>query len=159
MTGTLPSELTLLPYLQSLGLSWNLFTGTIPPEFGQTKHLLQLELHWNHFTGTIASTYYDSSSLNHLNIGGNAISGSLPPDQIKGLSEIKGFFVDENLLDGTIPTEIGQLSLLSKCIRFLLSRNRCSRLLIYSTFVSYSLCSVSTELLHRDLAIRDRQSR
>jgi hypothetical protein len=159
MTGTLPSELTLLPYLQSLAFSWNLFTGTIPPEFGQMKHLLQLELHWNHFTGTLPPAYYDSPTLTQLNIGGNAISGSLPPDQITGLSEIRGFYIDENLLDGPIPTEIGQLSLLSKCIRFLLSRNRCSRLLIYSTFVSYSLCSVSTELLHRDLAIRDRQSR
>ena len=159
MTGTMPTELTLLPFLQSLSLSWNLFTGTIPAEFGQTKHLLQFEVHWNHFTGTIPQTVFDRSSLIHLNIGGNAISGSLAPDQITGLSEIKGFFVDENLLDGTFPTEIGQLSLLSKCIRFLLHCNRCSfhsltRLsLTYSTFVSYSLCSVSKELLHRELAI------
>ena len=122
----MPTELTLLPFLQSLSLSWNLFTGTIPPEFGQMKHLLQLEFHWNHFTGTIPQTNYNSPSLIHLNIGGNAISGSLAPDQIMGLSEIKGFFVDDNLLNGAIPTEIGQLSLLSKCIRFLLYRNHCS---------------------------------
>jgi hypothetical protein len=127
MTGTMPTELTLLPYLQSLSLSWNLFTGTLPLEYGEMKHLLQLEIHWNQFTGTIPRSYYDSPSLTELNIGGNAISGSLPADQITGLSEIKGLFFDENLLEGTIPTELGQLSLMSKCIRFPLSRNRCSR--------------------------------
>lgn len=114
----MPSDLSLLPYLQSLTLSWNSFTGTIPSEFAEMKHLLQLEIHWNQLTGTLPSTYYDSSTLNQLNIGGNAITGSLPPDKITGLSEIKGLFIDENLLNGTLPTEIGQLSLLSKFIRF-----------------------------------------
>jgi hypothetical protein len=127
MTGTMPTELTLLPYLQSLTLSWNLFTGSIPLEFGEMPHLLQLEIHWNQFTGTLPRSYYDSPALTQLNIGGNAISGSLPADQITGLSEMKGFFVDENLFTGVIPTELGQLSLLSKCIRFLLSCNRWSR--------------------------------
>jgi hypothetical protein len=129
MTGTMPTELTLLPYLQSLTLSWNLFTGSIPLEFGEMPHLLQLEIHWNQFTGTLPRSYYDSPALTQLNIGGNAISGSLPADQITGLAEMKGLFMDENLLTGVIPTELGQLSLLSKCIRIrlLLSRNRCSR--------------------------------
>ena len=127
MTGTMPTELTSLPYLQSLDLSWNDFTGTIPQVFGEMKHILMLEFHWNHFTGTIPSSYYDSPTLTQLNFGGNAITGSIPSDKITGLSEIKGFFVDENLLNGTIPTGLGQLSLLSKCIRFLLSRNSCSR--------------------------------
>jgi hypothetical protein len=90
------------------------------------KHLLQLEIHWNQFTGTIPASYYDSPSLIKLNLGGNALSGSLPADQISSLTEIKGFFVDENLLTGTIPTELGQLSLLSKCLRFPLPRDRCS---------------------------------
>ena len=126
MTGTLPTELVLLPYLQSLSLSWNEFTGTIPPEFGEMKHLLDIEFHWNHLTGTIPPIYYDSPTLASFNVGGNAITGSIPADKIAGLSKIKGFFVDENLLNGTIPTELGQLSLLRKYIRFLLSRNNCS---------------------------------
>jgi hypothetical protein len=126
MTGTMPTELTLLPYLQSLTLSFNLFTGSLPLEYGEMKHLLQLAIHWNQFTGTIPRSFYNSPSLIELSIGGNAISGSLPADQITGLSEIKKLFVHDNLLEGTIPTELGQLSLMSKCIRFPLSRNRCS---------------------------------
>jgi Leucine-rich repeat (LRR) protein len=125
MTGTIPTELALLPYLQSLTLSSNLFTGTLPLEYGEMKHLLQLDIHTNQFTGTIPRSYYDSPSLTELNIGGNAISGSLPAVQITGLSEFKKFVVFDNLLEGTIPTELGQLSLMSKCIRFPLSRNRC----------------------------------
>jgi hypothetical protein len=53
MTGTMPTELTLLPYLQSLELSWNLFTGSLPVEYGEMKHLLYFETHENLFTGTI----------------------------------------------------------------------------------------------------------
>jgi Leucine-rich repeat (LRR) protein len=127
MTGTMPTELALLPYLQSLDLSSNLFTGSLPLEYGEMKRLLDLVIHENLLTGTIPRSYYHAPILTTLHVGGNAISGSLPADQMTGLSGIKHFFVDGNLLEGTIPTELGQLSLMSKCIRFPLSRNRCSR--------------------------------
>jgi Leucine-rich repeat (LRR) protein len=162
MTGTIPTELALLPYLQSLTLSSNLFTGSLPVEYGEMKHLLQLDIHTNQFTGTIPRSYYDSPSMTELNIGGNAISGSLPADQITGLSEFNKFVVFDNLLEGTIPTEFGQLSVMSKCIRFpSLSRNRCSRHftnLLFPWAVSYRILYFTTEFLHWDLANRGWQS-
>mmetsp|Transcript_4498 Transcript_4498/g.7538 ORF Transcript_4498/g.7538 Transcript_4498/m.7538 type:complete len:739 (+) Transcript_4498:168-2384(+) len=110
--GTFPSEIALMPYLQSLSFNWNELYGTMPSELASMKHLLNIELHYNFFTGQVPPEWYGAQALQRVNFAGNFLSGSIPTE-IGQLSTMKGFFSFENSIAGTIPTEIGQMKFLS----------------------------------------------
>lgn len=110
--GTFPSEIALMPYLQSLTFNWNELYGTMPSELASMKHLLNIELHYNFFTGQVPAEWYGAQALQRVNFAGNFLSGTIP-SEIGQLSTMKGFFSFENSIAGTIPTEIGQMKFLS----------------------------------------------
>lgn len=110
--GTLPSEIALMPYLQSLTFNWNELYGTMPSELASMKHLLNIELHYNFFTGQVPAEWYAAQALQRVNFAGNFLSGSIPTE-IGQLSTMKGFFSFENSIGGTIPSEIGKMKFLS----------------------------------------------
>ena len=110
--GTLPSEIALIPYLQSVTLNWNEFYGTLPSELASMKHLLNIELHYNFFTGQVPPEWYMAQALQRINYAGNYLSGTIPTE-IGMLSTMKGFFTFENSIGGTLPTEIGRMKFLS----------------------------------------------
>jgi len=110
--GTFPTEIAVMPYLQSITLNWNELVGTLPTELASMKHLLNIELHYNFLTGSVPATWYSSQSIQRLNIGANMLTGTLSTE-IGTLSSMKGFFIFENMINGTIPTEIGDLKFLS----------------------------------------------
>ena len=87
LVGTLPSQLTSLPYLHSLDVSHNAISGTIPTEIGNFQSL----------TG-------------NLNMYDTRISGTLPTE----LSKLQSLQGSLNLfwsrLSGTVPSELSQLS-------------------------------------------------
>lgn len=111
--GTFPTELAMMPYIQSLTFSHNEFYGTIPSELAEMKHLINIEFHYNYFTGNIPHEYYRVYSPQRINFAGNLLTGSIPTD-VGLLTTVKGFFVQENSLTGTIPSEVGNMKFLSK---------------------------------------------
>lgn len=110
--GTMPTEIALMPYLQSLTFNWNELYGTLPSELASMKHLLNIELHYNFFTGQVPPEWYKAQALQRINYAGNYLSGTLPTE-IGLLSTMKGFFSFENSIGGTLPTEAGLMKFLS----------------------------------------------
>jgi hypothetical protein len=113
--GTFPTELALVPYLESITLFMNQFHGTLPSELASARHLLSIELHYNYFTGEIPPEWYTSVNFQRLNVAGNFITGTIPTE-VGSLSALKGLFIQENNFEGEIPTEIGRLSSLGKVV-------------------------------------------
>jgi len=114
LTGTLPTELTVLPFLQRISVAYNLMTGTIPREYANLRHLLDIEFHGNMLTGSIPVEFFEreSQTLVNFNVGDNMITGTL--DSRLGLfTDLKGLHLFENSFEGTFPTEIGNLNYLS----------------------------------------------
>jgi hypothetical protein len=109
---TFPTEVALMPYLQSLTFNYNEFHGTLPSEFAQMKHLLNIELHYNFFTGQVPPEWYTAQALQRINFAGNYLSGTIPTE-IGRLTTMKGFFSFENSIAGTFPTEFGDMKFLS----------------------------------------------
>ena len=96
MTGPLPTEISTLPYLQSIALHLNEFTGTIPEVYATMKQLINIELHFNYLTGTIPDVYWNANALQRLNFGGNVLlTGSISSD-VGNLNQMKGLFFFDN---------------------------------------------------------------
>jgi len=109
---TFPTDITKMPYLQSLAFNLNEFFGTLPSELSQMKHLLNLEFHYNIFTGQVPSEWYKTLALQRINFAGNFLTGTIPTE-IGLLSSMKGYFMQENNFAGSLPTEIGKMSFLT----------------------------------------------
>jgi hypothetical protein len=137
LTGTLPTELTVLSSLQAVSLSFNYIKGTVPDAFPQLKNLVQFNLQSNSLTGTLSELWYQTSDLRSLNIGSNKIRGNVStklgllgnltelqlfdnkltgtiPTEIGALSHLSTFQMSQNSFHGTIPTELGRVSLLKQ---------------------------------------------
>mmetsp|Transcript_34541 Transcript_34541/g.51265 ORF Transcript_34541/g.51265 Transcript_34541/m.51265 type:complete len:825 (-) Transcript_34541:59-2533(-) len=109
LTGTLPTELSALPYLTSISLPYNRFKGRLPIDYATMKHISNIEVHGNSLTGDIPETYYDSIGLKRLSVGQNRLTGTIST-RIGEMTNLKGFHIEKNLFRGSIPTEIGMLS-------------------------------------------------
>ena len=114
LSGTLPTQLRALPFLQLLQFHFNDFTGTIPAEYAGFRHLLALEVHGNMLSGSIPSAFFeqDSTKLITLNVGDNMLTGTIDT-RIGQLTDLKGLFLFRNQFVGTIPSEIGALPYLT----------------------------------------------
>ena len=112
IAGTLPTEIAVLPYLQSIALIYNNFTGTIPSEYGTIKNLNNLELHINLLTGTIPDELWNAVEMIRFNVNENMLTGTVST-KIGRLSKLLGFFISDNMYTGTLPTEIGNAGLLT----------------------------------------------
>ena len=111
ITGTLPTEIARLPFVQWISLAWNALTGTLPVEYAGMKHLLNLEVHGNNLVGTIPIEYWSANGLQQFNVGENLMSGTLS-SEVGLLTNLRGFFLLDNMFTGTFPTEIGNLAFL-----------------------------------------------
>ena len=109
LTGTIPTELGSLSYLEVLDLDGNQLTGTIPSELGSLSNLEELDLGSNNLTGTIPSELGNLSALTVLSLQFNELTGPIPPE-LGNLSNLKELLFKENKLTGTIPPELGNLS-------------------------------------------------
>ena len=95
---SIPSELGLLhASLANLYLFNNLLTGTIPTELGLLTFVNDLELFNNSLTGSIPSELGRLSILNFLFLSNNRLSGTLPSEL--GTSPV---IFDENKLSQEI---------------------------------------------------------
>ncbi|KAJ7544710.1 hypothetical protein O6H91_09G090300 [Diphasiastrum complanatum] len=133
ITGSIPSSIGSIKYLQTLYLSDNLFSGPLPPsinnlsllttlyvdhnvlsgaipDLSALKSLQYLWLQDNQFTGAIPSELGNLPSLQNLGMENNHFTGSLP-DTINQLSSIPYLFLQNNRLSGPLPDLSGLINL------------------------------------------------
>ena len=109
LSGSIPSELDKLKYLQTLILFCNQLNGSIPQEIGKLTTLQSLALSVNYLSGDIPQELGDLINLQLLNFGRNQLSGNIPPE-LGNLTNLQYLNLQSNQLSGNIPSELGSLS-------------------------------------------------
>ncbi|KAF3529063.1 hypothetical protein DY000_02043033 [Brassica cretica] len=111
LRGSLPKELTGLPFLEEIDLSRNYLNGSIPPEWG-TLPLVSISLLGNRISGPIPKEIGNITTLMSFVVEYNQISGKLPPE-LGNLQNINRLFVSSNNLTGDIPSTFSKLTKLT----------------------------------------------
>lgn len=136
ITGTLPSELYTLSFLERLTLGCqtrsslsgsisssiqNLIklkrlyiyncniSGGIPSEIGSLGFLEFLGIQYCLVTGSIPSSIGNLNRLTMLILSYNQLSGSIPP-QLGSLTNLTSLWLNNNNLSGALPTQLGGMS-------------------------------------------------
>ncbi|KAK1616045.1 hypothetical protein QYE76_021562 [Lolium multiflorum] len=120
LDGTIPPELGNLTYLRWLHLPANHLHGILPPELGNLPELSHLNLSYNSFQGRIPGSLSNCTRLQNLLLYSNSLHGEIPPElcllsdlkEIGGLVNLVGLGLGYNLLRGSIPASLGNLSAL-----------------------------------------------
>jgi Leucine-rich repeat (LRR) protein len=111
--GTIPPQLTQLPFLHHLNLSNNVLEGTIPPfaadfsrDTGAGNPAL-ISLDNNFLTGTLEALALSDVKGIIISLGSNLLEGSLP----SGLLMASELFLNNNMLSGSVdmPTSISSI--------------------------------------------------
>nr|GLL26760.1 probable leucine-rich repeat receptor-like protein kinase At5g49770 [Ipomoea trifida] len=116
LKGKLNGDIGGLTELISLDLSFNRgLTGSISPRIGDLQKLSILALNSNNFTGEIPATLGNLSKLYWLDLADNQLTGSLPVSTGKDpgldlLKKAKHFRLDRNLLNGSVPSNLNNLT-------------------------------------------------
>ncbi|CAL5395123.1 unnamed protein product [Camellia sinensis] len=118
-SSNLPSNIGLwLPNLRGLSLAENKLTGIIPESISNASKLTLLDLNSNAFTGSIPKTLGNLQLLKILNfVNNNLTSGSSASSpemsfltSLANCKHLKYLFINQNPLDGILPTTIGNFS-------------------------------------------------
>ncbi|EMS56119.1 Leucine-rich repeat receptor protein kinase EXS [Triticum urartu] len=120
LSGNIPVELFNCTNLVTLDLSYNSLTGHIPREISRLTLLNSLALSNNQLSGTIPSeicvgfshaSHVDLRFYQHqrlLDLSYNQLTGQIPTT-IKDCAVVAELYLQGNLLNGTIPAELGEL--------------------------------------------------
>jgi len=115
VTGPIPSELWSLTSLRRIDMDDNFLTGPFPSgELGQMSNLQVLFINGNRLTGTLPSTPWErmpNVSLLSIggNNGGNQLSGTIPTE-LGLLTAMTRLGLNMMALTGTIPSELGRMT-------------------------------------------------
>ncbi|CAB9508318.1 LRR receptor-like serine threonine-protein kinase At4g08850 [Seminavis robusta] len=112
LNGPLPWEITRLPLLRFLRLNNNMLTGALPTGLFSKKAGVALEslaLYSNQFSGTIpaewvASLLEGSGKLTLLTLNRNTLTGTIPSEL--GLLSLNTISLKDNSLTGSLPEEL-----------------------------------------------------
>ncbi|XP_021973645.1 receptor kinase-like protein Xa21 [Helianthus annuus] len=112
-TGSIPSTIGKLQKLQYFDLYGNQLSGQLPDALGNLSSLLQLYLFSNKLEGVIPSSIGNCRHLIALQLDDNKFTGKIPQRilQLSSLSIILN--LSQNNLFGSLPTEVGDLKMLS----------------------------------------------
>ncbi|TYJ48250.1 hypothetical protein E1A91_A01G048400v1 [Gossypium mustelinum] len=113
LSGTLPPQVTRLPYLQEIDLSRNYLSGSIPRQWGSMQQLVQISLLGNRLTGSIPEELANISNLTSLVLEHNNFSGNLPA-ALGNLPKIERFFLNSNNFIGELPETFARLTTLKE---------------------------------------------
>lgn len=111
LTGTLPSELYMLPYLRILNLEGNQIEGAIPYTLGLCPKLRFLNLGNNRLSGTIPQQIANCTFLDELLLNHNQLTGIIPP-LFTLLPRLLFLDLSYNYLEGSLPDSIGSMTLI-----------------------------------------------
>uniref|UniRef100_A0A2N9GT82 Disease resistance R13L4/SHOC-2-like LRR domain-containing protein n=1 Tax=Fagus sylvatica TaxID=28930 RepID=A0A2N9GT82_FAGSY len=78
LTGSIPTEISVLSELCFLNLSRNHLTGKIPEKIGTMKELESVDLSRNHLSGEIPPSMSNLTFLSYLDLSYNNFSGRIP---------------------------------------------------------------------------------
>ncbi|KAB2629705.1 receptor-like protein kinase HSL1 [Pyrus ussuriensis x Pyrus communis] len=111
LIGEIPESFSGLSNLENLNLARNNLEGKIPGGLFLLKNLSELFLFNNKFPGEILPAV-EASNLSQIDLSMNNLSGSIPQDfgkiKILGLiPTMRVFQVFKNMLNGTLPSELG----------------------------------------------------
>ncbi|XBI42278.1 hypothetical protein VPH35_126630 [Triticum aestivum] len=113
LAGTISPAVGNLTFLRTLNLSLNPLYGKIPPSIGSLHRLRYLGLQGNMLTGAIPSNISHCSSLRKMVIADNkGLQGSIP-SEIGNMQSLRLVHLYNNSLTGTIPSSLGNLSQVS----------------------------------------------
>ncbi|KAJ0729747.1 putative protein kinase RLK-Pelle-LRR-XII-1 family [Helianthus annuus] len=110
--GSLPSSIGNLVGVTNLYLGGNRFVGKIPFAIGNLKNLGVASLSRNQFVGLIPDAIGNLSSLLELSLNSNELEGRIP-SSLGNCRKLLKVFLGDNKLSDTIPKELLQLSSLS----------------------------------------------
>ncbi|KAL3646238.1 hypothetical protein CASFOL_011418 [Castilleja foliolosa] len=110
LNGSVPSEITRLPFLQEIDLTRNYLNGTIPPEWG-SMNLVNISLIGNRVTGPLPRALANISTLANLTLEYNQLTGTIPPE-FGNLPRIEKMVFTSNNLTGELPANLARLSTL-----------------------------------------------
>ena len=108
LSGAIPVELCTLSQLQMLRLNNNSLSGTIPVEMGNMKNLKRISLYFNQLTGTIPKELGNLEFLERLSLYNNQLTGTIPAE-LGNMKNLQRLLLMNNQLSGTIPRELGRL--------------------------------------------------
>ncbi|KAG7625266.1 putative leucine-rich repeat receptor-like serine/threonine-protein kinase [Arabidopsis thaliana] len=111
LQGSLPTDLSGLPFLQELDLTRNYLNGSIPPEWGASS-LLNISLLGNRISGSIPKELGNLTTLSGLVLEYNQLSGKIPPE-LGNLPNLKRLLLSSNNLSGEIPSTFAKLTTLT----------------------------------------------
>ncbi|PIN03852.1 Leucine-rich repeat protein [Handroanthus impetiginosus] len=107
--GNIPASLGQLRSLERLDLWINSFNSTIPPEIGQCTNLSFLSLAWNSITGSLPLSLSNLTNLYWLELSDSSLSGEISPHFLSNWTKLTTLLIQNNLLTGELPSEIGRL--------------------------------------------------
>eukprot|EP00253_Pinus_taeda_P014184 PITA_14184 len=111
LQGDIPDDFENLQRLGLLDLSGNILSGKIPNSLAPLKQLRFLLLHHNQLSGTIPSNLGNCTNLELLDLSHNKLIGNIP-HEIAKLYNLNFYLnLSWNLLEGSLPTEIGKMSM------------------------------------------------
>lgn len=102
LSGSIPSAIGQMVYLEVIELQDNNLTGRIPDSIGNLSSLTYLLLQNNHLSGSIPTTIGNATHLEYLDLGYNMLSGHIPAE-IGNLIHLKHLLLDYNQFDGDVP--------------------------------------------------------
>ncbi|URE39833.1 kinase-like protein [Musa troglodytarum] len=113
LAGSLPPELGLFSYLESLYLDVNSLTGPIPLELGNGPALSDLDLAGNALEGALPPSIWNlCDRLVSLRLHGNDLSGSVPDPAMPSSSckKLKVLDLSDNRFQGSFPKFVSEFS-------------------------------------------------
>ncbi|RWW21554.1 hypothetical protein GW17_00014295 [Ensete ventricosum] len=113
LAGSLPPELGLFSYLESLYLDVNSLTGPIPLELGNAPALSDLDLTSNALDGVLPPSIWNlCDRLVSLRLHGNDLSGSVPDPAMPSSScnKLKVLDLSDNRFQGSFPKFVSEFS-------------------------------------------------
>ncbi|XP_034197190.1 probable LRR receptor-like serine/threonine-protein kinase At3g47570 [Prunus dulcis] len=113
--GSLPSDLgKTLPNLQVLSIAENKFFGSLPPSLSNATSLQVLQVQENKLTGQVPD-FRKLHDLEHFTIEDNRLGSGTDGDlsflsDLTNATELKRLIINDNHFGGTLPTSISNLS-------------------------------------------------
>ncbi|KAI3880856.1 hypothetical protein MKW92_026815 [Papaver armeniacum] len=116
LSGSIPASLTNLTSLNTLYLYDNQLSGIIPQDFGNLRSLVTLDMAVNKLTGSVPASLSNLSNLIVISFFQNELTGSLPIEINNNLTQLKEFYLSENMFSGYLPQNICQSGMLENFV-------------------------------------------